>query len=45
VIALASDAAPWWMGVAFVAVGVALTNRFKPDRDGAPTLEGPGRHD
>ncbi len=33
VIALASDAAPWWVGAAFVAVGIGLTNRFKPDRD------------
>ena len=33
VIALASDAAPWWVGVALIAIGVALTNRFKPDKD------------
>lgn len=33
VISLASDAGPWWLGVAFIVVGVALTNRFKPDGD------------
>ncbi len=33
VISLASDAAPWWLGVAFIVVGVALTNKFKPDND------------
>jgi hypothetical protein len=31
VISLASDAAPWWAGVALIAIGVALTKRFKPD--------------
>lgn len=36
VISLASDAAPWWLGVAFVVVGVALTNRFKPDPEPDP---------
>jgi hypothetical protein len=36
VVSLASDAAPWWLGVAFVVVGVALTNRFKPDDDATP---------
>ena len=39
VIALASDAAPWWVGVAFVAVGIGLTNRFKPDRDASKVGE------
>ncbi len=33
VISLASDAAPWWLGVAFVVVGVGLTNRLKPAGD------------
>jgi len=32
VISLASDAAPWWVGAALIAIGVALTNQFKPDR-------------
>lgn len=39
VISLASDAAPWWLGVAFIVVGVALTNRFKPD-DGKAQSDG-----
>ncbi len=37
VISLASDAAPWWLGVAFIVVGVALTNRFKPNDEVSPT--------
>lgn len=32
VIVLAMDEGPWWLGVAFVVVGVALTNQLKPDR-------------
>lgn len=32
VIALAAGAAPWWVGVALIAIGAALTHRFKPDR-------------
>ena len=39
VISLASDAAPWWVGVAFIAVGVALTKRFKPDGDAEPVRQ------
>lgn len=41
VISLASDAAPWWLGVAFIVVGVALTNRFKPDDDKADSAPAP----
>lgn len=33
VISLASDAAPWWVGVAFVVLGGWLTNRFKPRQE------------
>ena len=45
VISIASDAAPWWLGVAFIAVGVALTRRFKPHdgkalETGSPPLPG-----
>lgn len=35
VIALATDAATWWVGVGLIVLGGALTQRLKPDDDGA----------
>lgn len=35
VIALATDAAAWWVGVGLIVLGGALTQRLKPDDDGA----------
>lgn len=36
VIALASDAAPWWVGVGLIVLGGALTRQFKPDEPDEP---------
>lgn len=33
VIVLAMDEGPWWLGVAFIALGSVLTHHLKPDHD------------
>lgn len=35
VIVLSMGEGPWWLGAGLIALGVALTKQFKPDRDAA----------
>lgn len=40
IISLSTDAAPWWVGVGFIVIGVAGAKRFKQDAAASTTVDG-----